>query len=242
MPFTSPGEATPLVFQKLESLRLFARQILEDQALSIKYFAFDQGYQHFKGKNKISVSSSATCVLSLIATGKWEKSSADTKALLHYLISKDTSAGLPKNNPFTIAWILEAITELKEYSDPLDDSDNDVISKMEAMLTESVTTGGVKMSEEDEDKTEGGGAKDKAEGKAEDKAQAQAQAQAGKDNQYPPSAYLTQLVVRALLKRKKLTDELRKAVNAWAWAELTRQLALIQAKSKQQMRSLWHTS
>jgi hypothetical protein len=49
---------------------------------------------------------------------------------------------------------------------------------------------------------------------------------------YPASAYLTQLVVRVLRRRGKLTEDLEESVNNWAWAELTRQLALIQAKSK----------
>jgi ATPase family associated with various cellular activities (AAA) len=49
---------------------------------------------------------------------------------------------------------------------------------------------------------------------------------------YPPSAYLTQLVFRALKHRRKLSDNLRKKVSAWAWTELAYQLALIHAKSK----------
>ena len=48
---------------------------------------------------------------------------------------------------------------------------------------------------------------------------------------YPPSAYLTQLVVRALRRRERL-NELQALVSEWAWAELTRQLALMQAKTK----------
>jgi hypothetical protein len=51
---------------------------------------------------------------------------------------------------------------------------------------------------------------------------------------YPPSAYLTQLVVRVLRRREKLTPELEKMVEAWAWGELMRQLALAKAKSKTQ--------
>ena len=46
---------------------------------------------------------------------------------------------------------------------------------------------------------------------------------------YPASAYLTQLVVRVL---PPLTGKMRKTVTDWAWAELTRQLALIQSQSK----------
>jgi hypothetical protein len=156
------------------------------------------GYQHFKGKNKISVSSSATCVLSLVATGKWTADKAKTKKLLHDLISKNTSAGLPKNNPFTIGWILEAVAALEKYSESLDATDTALVAKMEKMLESTVKRGG-------------GGVK---------------------IEKYPPSAYLTQLVVRALDRRSKLTDPLRETVSKWAWSELTRQMALVQAKTK----------
>jgi len=199
MVFTcSDNQDTAIDFRKLECLRLFCRQIQQDQVASLKYFEWEVGYQHYRGKNKISVSSSATCVLSLVATDSWKADKAQTKALLHYLISKDTSAGLPTGNPFTIAWILEAVTALENYSEPLDPADNDLVGKMEEMLQKVVDDGHGGVCIED----------------------------------YPPSAYLTQLVVRALRRRKKLKDELQKLVNKWAWAELTRQLALIQAKSK----------
>jgi len=203
----SDNQATVIDFQKLECLRLFCRQILQDQEASLKYFEHDVGYQHYRGKKdkasgqeKMSVSSSATCVLSLVATDKWKAKAnkAQTKTLLHYLISKDASAGLPTGNPFTIAWILEAVTALEGYSDPLEPGDSDLVEKMEERLQKDVEDGHGGVSIED----------------------------------YPPSAYLTQLVVRTLSRRGRLTDKLRESVNEWAWAELTRQLALIQAKSK----------
>jgi len=194
----SDNQNTAIDFRKLECLRLFCRQIQQDQVASLKYFEYEVGYQHYRGKDKISVSSSATCVLSLVATDSWKAGRAQTKALLHYLISKETSAGLPKKNPFTIAWILEAVTTLEDHSEPLVPGDRDLVGKMEKMLQKEIKAGS-------------GGVKIKS---------------------YPPSAYLTQLVVRALRRRKMLTDELQKLVNKWAWAELTRQLALIQAKSK----------
>src|SRR5438093_11575382 len=99
-------------FPKLESLRLFSRQILQDQVASLKYYAYDVGYQHYKGKDKISVASTATCVLSLVATHSWPSDKTQTKALLENLIVKETSASLEKDNPFTLAWILEAVTAL----------------------------------------------------------------------------------------------------------------------------------
>jgi hypothetical protein len=50
---------------------------------------------------------------------------------------------------------------------------------------------------------------------------------------YPPSAYMTQLAVRALKRnRPELLDkELTDRISAWAWSELSRQLALVLARS-----------
>ena len=185
-----------LDFSKLASLRLRSQQILEDQAASLEYFACDGGYQQYKGKDKISVSSTATCVLSLVATGEWKASRAETKVLIEKLISKKTSAGLPDDNPFTVAWILEAVTALQGLHDPLDLSSSARIAEMEDILQDAVRTGGVRI------------------------------------DTYPPTAYLTQLVVRVLKRRSKLTEELEKAVNSWAWGELPYQIGLVQAKSK----------
>ena len=50
--------------------------------------------------------------------------------------------------------------------------------------------------------------------------------------QYPPSAYLTQLVTRVLLKRKKLSEKLKTNIAEWAQAEIGRQFGLLLAKSK----------
>src|ERR1700730_17274217 len=123
----SDSQNTAIDFRKLECLRLFCRQIQQDQVASLKYFEWEVGYQHYKGKNKISVSSSATCVLSLVATDSWKADKTQTKALIRSLISKETSAGLPKQNPFTIAWILEAVSALADYSEPLDPHENDLL-------------------------------------------------------------------------------------------------------------------
>jgi hypothetical protein len=114
------------------------------------------------------------------------------------LIGKKTSAGLPDDNPFTVAWVLEAITSLEPYVKELSQPAIERIAQMVTILQESLTSG------------DGGVRIDK----------------------YPPSAYLTQLVVRALSQREKLGEDHKALVKAWSWAELTRQLALIQAESK----------
>jgi ATPase family associated with various cellular activities (AAA) len=187
-------------FQELECLRLFIRQVQLDHVPSLDYFAYDGGYQHYKGKLplKLSASSSATCILSLVATGKWNEDPIGTRNLLEKLLARKKSAGLEEENPFTLAWILEAVTALIPYSETLTSDSVNRIEQIEKILQKAVSNGGVSI------------------------------------EPYPPSAYLTQLVVRALRRRAKLPVELEEAVNRWAWAELTRQLALIQAQSKTQ--------
>jgi hypothetical protein len=199
-PAQGPEEEARLDFARLESLRLLCRQVRECHSESIRYFEYQDGFQHYKDKEplKVSVSSSATCVLSLVAADLWKADSKKSKKLIRKLIPKNTSAGLPKNNAFTIAWILEAVTELERYADPLGPAELSQIKKMELMLQGAIRSGrgGVKIAD------------------------------------YPPSAYLTQLVVRALDKRERLNKKLRTSVEGWAWAELTRQIALVQAKTK----------
>jgi len=183
-------------FARLESLRLLLRQIQQERDASLRYFAYDNGYQHYKGKDKISVSSTATCVLALVATDSWPANESQTKELLKFLINKKTSAKLPDENPFTIAWILEAVTALQPRSGDLDRPSVARIKEMEKLLLRTLKDGSVAI------------------------------------DKYPPSAYLTQLVVRALQRRSKLTPTVEAKVRVWAWAELKNQLALIHAKSK----------
>lgn len=185
-------------FSKLAYLRLRCKQILEDQENSLGYFALGVGYQHYKGKTQVSISasSSATCVLSLVATNLWKSDKSQTRALLSALIQKKTSAGLPEDNPYTVAWTLEALTALQSYSDPLDPLDQQRASQIEELLTNALKNGGVRI------------------------------------NEYPPTAYLTQLVTRALDHRDKLTPQAKDAVRKWALAELPRQINLVQANSK----------
>ena len=200
MPLASKDDqekATRLDFKELERLRLFSKENLRNQLASLNYFAHSYGFKHLEDSNHVSVASSATCVISLVATDAWSAHSNKTKskALLKYLISQDESADLEPNNPFTLAWILDAAAALKGYCGPLDPKDIRVVQKKEKSLRDTVrdANGGVKI------------------------------------DPYPASAYLTQLAVRVL---RPLTGKLRKTVTDWAWAELARQLALIQSKSK----------
>src|SRR6185437_1743605 len=64
-------------------------------------------------QNDFSKACTATCVLSLVAAGLWTKERPwfnQTNILLDKLLHVPdwTSAGLPKNNPFTVSFLLEA--------------------------------------------------------------------------------------------------------------------------------------
>jgi hypothetical protein len=83
-------------------------------------------------------------VISLVATGSWKSGAneEETKELLAYLISRKKSAGLRTNNPFTTAWILEAVTALETtYSDLLDDKAKDQVAEKEKILQKQIKAG-----------------------------------------------------------------------------------------------------
>src|SRR5260370_30992341 len=111
----------PFDFQKLEHLRLFAKEVLRNQLASLRYFSHSYGFKHLEESRHVSVASSATCVLSLVATNKWidHSTQAKTRALIKFLLKQDTSADLKKNNPFTIAWVLDAVAALESYAGSL---------------------------------------------------------------------------------------------------------------------------
>jgi hypothetical protein len=146
--------------------------------------------------------------------------------LLHYLIERRTSAGLAEDNPFTTAWILEAVTGLLPQSDPLEKADQDEISRKESVLQKYIQDspyGGIAMpADEKISKTEGPPGEKVSDSRT------------AKTPSYPPSAYLTQLVVRVLKKRNLLPKDLADKVTKWAWSELARQFALLHAGSKSQ--------
>ncbi|MGH9199649.1 MAG: hypothetical protein ACRD2A_00240 [Vicinamibacterales bacterium] len=122
-------------FAAVADLRLLLREIIDRHEISLKqyYDAETGGFYHRHDEatpGKFSKSSTATCVTSLLATGAWHKKPwKDTGPkllgnLLHagWQRAKDAgvdspelppgSAGLPPGNPFTVAWLLDAVTAL----------------------------------------------------------------------------------------------------------------------------------
>jgi len=143
------GQFTRLGFLELERLRLFSRENLRNQLSSLEYFAHSYGFKHLEESKHVSVASSATCVRSLVATNAWSDHSTKAKsnALLKFLVKQNTSADLKKNNPFTLAWILDAVAALQPFCGPLDSATARAVQKKQKILRDAVrdANGGVKI-------------------------------------------------------------------------------------------------
>jgi hypothetical protein len=202
-----------LEFAELERLRRFlVEEILKFQIKSLEAYHVPEsnGFCHLldqKGQGRFSMSSTATCVLALVGTHHWEEGPWKDGAglLASNLLKKHWKSGeLPKNNPFTVAFVLDAVSSLQEIAPAIDKSPDDAgkINKAESLLIKSLNQ------KRSEDKPAG----------------------CVKLQKYPPTAYLTQLVVRVLNRRRKLM--LEGEVLKWAWNELEHQLALLAAASR----------
>jgi hypothetical protein len=107
-------------FRELADLRLFLRDLRDRHAESLLayYDAPSGGFYHRHDEHivgRFSKSSTATCVLSLVAADQWRDGTWNdgTQRLITGLLKGPwESAGLDKNNVFTVGFILEAVTEL----------------------------------------------------------------------------------------------------------------------------------
>ena len=205
-----------LEFPALEELRRLLAETGQGQVASLEQYYESSifGFKHKRDDERDSPSkaSTATCVLSLLATGRWRTDNRDKQpswsdhaglVAKTLLTSEWKSAGLPLNNPFTVAFILETVTALRDFDRNIDLQSLDPrcaerVGEGEEILLESLRTG----------------TKDKPRG-------------AACIQEYPPSAYLTQLVVRVLKARSRLDSELADAVKEWALREITRQVTLL---------------
>lgn len=117
-------EINSVNFADLEKLRRFLNEILARHVVSLNYYYGKEFagfyHKHERDKSKISMSSTSTCVLSLIRTGNWrsgpwyEKTADTIKAFLE---QPWKSAELKEDNPFTVAFVLEAVTALTTFVD-----------------------------------------------------------------------------------------------------------------------------
>lgn len=195
-------------FADLEKLRRFLQEIRASQIESLDKYFYEpaSGFRHKLDRPKLSRASTATCVLSLVSTGCWDSgpwNDSGQKLLRKMMIEPFNSAELGADNPFTTAFALETFDAL------------------EARYTFSTST------------------RNQLEARA---AHAESTLIASLSNVhhrgavqlggYPPSAYLTQLVIRVLSKRHKLKKRIRRDARKWAFDELNRQIGLRWAKDK----------
>src|SRR5882762_6143989 len=113
-------------FGQLADLRRFLDAIRANHVLSLQQYRDDQsnGFFHRLDETQpgdFSKSSSSTCVLSLVAAGKWKRTSPwdsrTTELARSMLQARWESAGLPVDNAFTTAFILEAVTALEQEAE-----------------------------------------------------------------------------------------------------------------------------
>lgn len=203
-------------FHELEELQRFIRILKTNHVDSLKHYhlpascGFNREFDFDPKKTDCSKASTATCVLSLTTAGLWTKKQGlwfdQTDQLINELVSEHwTSAELEENNPFTTAFLLECILALGELLPNSLENEN-VQSKIiiaKSILKESLL-------KEDDGNIKG----------------------SARIKDYPPSTYLTQLVVRVLLRCKELDTELQKSVKDWSWMQIEHELALIYSESK----------
>jgi hypothetical protein len=200
-------------FAALEGLRKYLEEIRQAHVSTMMYYRSEDGRGFFHQPNKkqeASLSSSATCIASLVHSGNWTEANswwAATDAIAQKLIEKPwMSAGLDENNPFSVSFIAEGVLDLQlawsSYERPWADYPNAdsqlkvIQGKAKSLLIREIETGSIHI------------------------------------DKYPPSAYLTQLVFRVLSRLEGITPPLAKKVHDWSFSEITKQIALISAKSR----------
>jgi len=197
-------------FTELEKLRSLVADLRQTHVAALKeyYNLATNGFvrkRENRNRPRLSLASTATCLASLLATGKydspecseWQSRQQDLTDNL--LTAKRQSAGL-ENTAFTNAFVLEAITSLCNRGATLDNGQKADISKWEAKLKRSLNRpehlGAVAI------------------------------------EVYPPTAYVTQLVVRTLKPRGLLDSKMRRAVRLWTVGEINRQIGLFASAEK----------
>lgn len=193
-------------FQELKTLRLYLLELKSFHVRSLQHY-HDERTNGFRRKyddlrvGHLSNASTATCIASLVASNNWTKDSPWYKRSPtlsdRLLLGEWESAQLEANNPFTVAFILEGVTELDRISRPQWTARRrQRMAEAERILKESLASGAVQLQE------------------------------------YPDSAYLTQLAVRVLLRRSALAKRQRELIEKWAWEQIEHQLALLTAASQ----------
>ena len=183
-----------------------------------------RGFCHLlTDKREASVASSATCIASLVHTGRWPDFSLAQKAadVASFLLSKRDSADLGVDNPFTISFIAEGIRNLQQgapkYADANEHHET-ILTEFIPNIQEAVRSPTPWIRPEIRQKVKPTGVTGAAGAVA--------------IFPYPPSAYLTQLAYRVLKSWTSTDTEIDQLVHAWSLREINKQVALIAAGSR----------
>lgn len=228
-------ENTKFDFDEIRQIRNRVRTLLGKHVQTLEvYRAPTFGYVHrfdettasgdvTATKDDPSKASTATCLESLVARGESLDAAGSVSELLNWLIAgvDRGSAGLPDKNAFTTAFMLDAALQTASNSSHKLTPDQEqqkahAIKRLAAILMHE---GPNPLPEE-----YGGPPPNAGE-----KPSSRAQKGAANIEPYPPTAYLTQLVVRTLQHDGKLNLEIEKAARKWAHAAMEHEIALLVA-------------
>jgi hypothetical protein len=201
---------TELSFSELERLRRTLVGIRDSQVASLTryYSVADKGFGHKLTELKLSKASTATCVASLLATHLWDQSPVGPPpwagTSLDLARTLLTSTWKSAGLPIDNVFTTSFVLECV----------TDLGTTLPANTIESDAVCGpliLKATEILGQSLANGGASIQG---------------------YPPTAYVTQLVVRTLAKRGRLDAVTAKRVRDWARPEITAQITFVAAESK----------
>lgn len=248
-----------LDFDQLFALKQFADNIRLRQVAALDSFRdkTSESFKHYASsvdKDEISMSSTATCVSTLVDCGLWKQSTApdgwkgfpfmlaepfwkgrELDYIQKLLVQEWSSAGLPANNAFTVAFVIEACANLLTVK-PEFENKEEIFQKLDHKVPGGDAIKTDKMSLEELLKRAASILRDDLldRSAASDKRDVPAGAVAVLG--YPPNAYLTVLAARALDKLKEVQPDYApdydaRPIGTWAMNEISAQLALIKAGS-----------
>ncbi|TPI29434.1 AAA family ATPase [Mesorhizobium sp. B3-1-6] len=236
-------------FSDLEQLRSELIKVSLTHVTTLERYITDKqdGFCHLLAtSHKDSLASTSTCVSSLVKAGRWkeltlgptqEGGAAPKKPLSHEaraaqlttftartaskLISKNNSAKLGENNPFSLSFVVEGVLDCIDAADQYEGASQH-LEKIETKIA-PLLAGYL---------SEGYLAVDFAALSPEKQRERRSKPGAISIWPYPPSAYLTQLVYRVVERCGKSTPDIKRYVQSWSRSEVLKQIALITAKSR----------
>ena len=215
--------ASKFDFDQLYKLKQFIDSLRERHVRSLIPFEDkqSQGFKQSEARNDkadLSMSSTATCIGSLVQAGMWQARIDSSSPEHGWWVGREhiyvrklltepwDSAGLPTKNPFTVGFVVEACAHLQmvtdqRISDPTlirlhEEARHILHSALMDRTKDDTPRGSVSVLK------------------------------------YPPSAYLTQLVARTLTAVGELKEDEADAITKWGLNEITTQLTLIGANSR----------